>query len=85
MKNVKKDDPALPSRPIRVRQVKDAARLLGRVLMQLQKDEISDTKAKTISYVCNSYIKSCEVSTLETRIGALEANLLGPRSTEEGG
>lgn len=59
-------------RPIRVRSIHDAGRLLSRVLMQLQKDEISEAKAKSIGYVCNSYIKAFEMSDLESRLVELE-------------
>ena len=59
-------------RPIRIRSVKDARRLLARVLKQLQLEKISESRAKTISYVANSYAKLYEVSELEERVTELE-------------
>jgi hypothetical protein len=59
-------------RPIRVRSIHDAERLLARVLMQLQKEDISEGKAKTFAYVANSYAKMLEVSEFDKRITELE-------------
>ena len=72
-KNAKEDAHAEDSlRPIRIRSVKDARRLLARILKQLQLEEISENRAKTISYVANSYAKLYEVSELEERVSELE-------------
>ena len=71
--NAKKDEPENENlRPIRVRTVRDARRLLARVLKQLQLEEISESRAKTISYVANSFAKLYEVSELEERVTELE-------------
>jgi len=71
--NVKRDDQEKEDlRPIRIRSVKDARRLLARVLKQLQLEKISESRAKTISYVANSYAKLYEVSELEERVTELE-------------
>jgi hypothetical protein len=71
--NAKKDDPEKENlRPIRVRTVRDARRLLARIMKQLQLEEISESRAKTISYVANSYAKLYEVSELEERVTELE-------------
>ncbi len=72
-KNANKDGQESKNlRPIRIRSVKDARRLLARILRQLQLGEISESKAKTISYVANSYAKLFEVSELEERVAELE-------------
>ena len=71
--NAKKDNPEKENlRPIRVRTVRDARRLLARILKQLQVEEISESRAKTISYVANSFAKLYEVSELEERVTELE-------------
>ena len=71
--NAKKDNPEKENlRPIRVRTVRDARRLLARILKQLQLEEISESRAKTISYVANSFAKLYEVSELEERVTELE-------------
>jgi len=71
--NAKKDDPGKDNlRPIRIRSVKDARRLLARILKQLQLQEIPESRAKTISYVANSYAKLYEISELEERVTELE-------------
>lgn len=71
--NAKKEDQEKKApRPIRIRTVKDARRLLTRVLRQLQLEEISESRAKTISYVANSFAKLYEVSELEERVTELE-------------
>ena len=72
-RNAKKDAQDEDSlHPIRIRSVKDARRLLARVLKQLQLQQISESRAKTISYVANSYAKLFEVSELEERVEELE-------------
>jgi hypothetical protein len=43
--------------------------------MQLQLEEISESKARAISYVANSYAKLYEVSELEERVEKLEMSL----------
>jgi hypothetical protein len=70
-------------RPVRVTDLKGATRLLARVLFQLQKEDISESKAKTISYVCNSYIKAFELSEVEKRVLALEQSA-APESESQG-
>lgn len=62
-------------RPVRVQSIKDAERLLARTLLQLQKGEISESKARAMAYVANSYAKMFEVSENEKRIEALESIL----------
>ena len=83
-------------RPVRVQSIKDAERLLARVLLQLQKGEISESKARTMAYVANSYAKMFEVSEIEKRVEILESLISGgqgeggvnaikiPRASEEG-
>ncbi len=72
MEDKEKEDMGVKMRPVRVRSIKDASLLLSRVLMQLQKDEISENKARSISYVCNSYVKAFELSEIQSRLDDLE-------------
>jgi hypothetical protein len=81
----KKIEPVASLRPMRIKNLHDCSRLLGRVLMQLQKGEVSDNKAKTISYCANSYAKVFELSDLETRLNKIEAVLAMNRPKNETG
>ena len=69
------DIPEKAMRPIRVKSSRDALRLLTRVMMQLQKRLISDSKAKTIAYCVNSYVKALETSEIEKRIEEIESKI----------
>lgn len=64
-------------RPVRVQNVKDAERLLAKVLLQLQKGEISESMARAMAYVANSYAKMFEISEMEKRIETLESLISG--------
>ncbi len=68
MKNLEKEH----KRAVRVTSMKDAARLLARVLMQLQRGQISESRARSIGYVCNCYNEAFETSELGKRITELE-------------
>jgi hypothetical protein len=51
-----KDENRKPA-AVRVKSVKDAKRLLSRLMSQLQRDEISVEKARALAYLANSYVK----------------------------
>lgn len=63
---------------VNVRSIKDARRLLSRIITQFQKDEIKGTKAKTLTYLLVQYVHIYEVEKieeLETKLENLENSL----------
>ena len=59
-------------RSIRLRTALDIRKLLSKLINGMYRDEIDDTKGKNIAYLCNVFLKSHEISEIETRLSALE-------------
>lgn len=59
-------------RVIRIGDVRSAKRLLSRVLMLLQRGEIEESLAKTITYVASNFVTIMRDSDLEDRMSKLE-------------
>ena len=57
---------------IAVRDLRGAKRLLGRIILQLQKGEIEESKSKTLAYLLTVFIEICSASDFEKRIQKLE-------------
>lgn len=76
MKNKKKKGETIPSpekkRSIRLRSVSDVNRLLAKIINDLLRNEIEESKAGKIGYLSNIMIKSFEISDIEKRITVLE-------------
>jgi hypothetical protein len=53
-KKIKTKQPT--QRPIRVRDVKTASRLMGKIILQIQRDEINHDKAKLLIYALGAYV-----------------------------
>lgn len=62
-------------RPIKVKDLKSARRLLSRLIIELQADSIESRKAKDLTYLVNSYVQIFKDSQLEARISELEAKI----------
>ena len=60
---------------VRVNSARGVNRLLQRVINALIRDEMKQSKAKTIGYLCNIILKSLEIGELEDRLAALEDKL----------
>ena len=60
---------------VRINDADGVRRLLQRTINALLDDEISESKARAIGYLCNITLKSLEVGELEERITELEENL----------
>ena len=63
-------------RAVRVRNVRDAKRLMTRILKQLQLDQISLEKGRAMAYVCSTFIRLHEGSELEDRIEKMENGMI---------
>ncbi len=59
-------------RSIRLRSALDVRRLLSKLINGTYRDEIDTTKATKIAYLCNVFLKSHEISEIESRLSALE-------------
>lgn len=62
----------LLSKPIRIRKVKDAKRLLAKLIYGLQTGEINSQHAKDITYLLTSYVNIATVTDFEERLKKLE-------------
>jgi len=60
---------------VRVNSARGVNRLLQRVINALIRDEMKQSKAKTIGYLCNIILKGLEIGDLEDRLAALEDRL----------
>jgi len=64
--------PIMPYKPIKVTNTKAAKRLLGRIILCFQKNEIADAQAKTLSYLLSVYCEIGYKQDLEDRVKNLE-------------
>lgn len=61
-----------PRKPVVVRDARSAKRLLGRLIVALQKREITGCEAKDLCYLLSVYVQIHRESDLEERIVKLE-------------
>lgn len=59
-------------RSIRLRSALDVRKLLSKLINGTYRDEIDTLKATKIAYLCNVFLKSHEISEIESRLSALE-------------
>jgi hypothetical protein len=67
--------PPRPLRPVRVRDLRSAKRLLSRLISQLQRAEVEPVYAKDLTYLLSVFIGLVRGSELEDRVRKLEAGL----------
>lgn len=60
---------------IRVKNVKQAKRLLSRIITQFQRGEITDYEAKTLCYLLISLVSICKDIDFEERITKIEKSI----------
>lgn len=60
---------------VRINDADGVRRLLQRTINALLDDEISESKARAIGYLCNIMLKAFEVGELEERLTELEEML----------
>ena len=60
-------------RPVKVRKLKDAKRLLSRLIVQLQAGTIAGQDAKDLCYLLSTFVQIVRDADLEQRIEKLEA------------
>jgi len=66
----KKDTGTLP--PILIRDLRSCKRLLGRLIVQLQKGEIAESYSKTLAYLLTVYCELACAADFEERLKKLE-------------
>ena len=64
--------PHLIGRPVRLKTVDDARRLLSRLILEFQRGTIDDKKSKCLCYLVVSYVDVATQTDFEDRIKALE-------------
>lgn len=72
------DSPTLPlgyKNPIRISSVRDARRLLARLIREFQTGRVEDRWAKTLTYLVVSYVSVTRDSEIEERLQRLEEHL----------
>lgn len=65
--------------PIRISNVRDAKRLLARLIREFQKGRIEDRWAKTLTYIVTSYVSVAKDTEIEERLQRLEEHLAEKR------
>jgi hypothetical protein len=73
--SIDKNDATTQKRPVMVRNVKTASRLMGRILLEIQKDQIGGEKAKLLIYGLSHFVNIHRDHVLEGRVEALENSL----------
>jgi len=64
--------PLMNLRPVVIKNIKDARRLLSRLITGLQKQTVSGQTAKDIVYVCQAYVQTAKLTDIEERMDRLE-------------
>ena len=62
----------LLGKPVKIRQLKDAKRLLSKLITEFQKGTINGRAAKDLTYLVISFVQIAKDIDLEDRIQALE-------------
>jgi hypothetical protein len=62
----------LTGRPVTVRDARSAKRLLGKIIVALQKGTVSSYLAKDLCYLLSVYVQICQSSDFEERLEKLE-------------
>ena len=60
-------------RGVYLRKPDDVRKMLSRIANEVLKDQLAESKARTVSYVCTVLLKSMEAGDLEQRLSELEA------------
>lgn len=69
-------------RPVFVRDIRGAKRLLGRLIVQFQRGTVDSQKARTMAYLLSTFCEICNHSDIEGRIKLLEERVKnGPEKT----
>jgi hypothetical protein len=74
LKGNSESHPSLLGKPIRISKVRDARRLLGKLILEFQKGNIANQDAKDLCYLVTSYVNVAVQSDFEERLQQLEDN-----------
>jgi len=66
---------APPLRPVKVRSLKDAKRLLSRLIVQLQSGQVTGQAAKDLTYLLSVFLQLVRDHELEQRIKRIEQTM----------
>lgn len=72
-------DTPLFNRPIRIKRIEDARRLLSRLILALQKKQIAGRDAKDLCYIVVSYVNVASETDLEKRVEEIEKQIAGKK------
>lgn len=76
MQNNHKDTDTLPRKRLpRMKSAGDVHHFLARIIRELYRGEIEESRASKIGYLCNILLKAIDEGDLEKRIAALEDSL----------
>lgn len=64
-----------PLRPVKVRSLKDAKRLLSRLIVQLQSGQVTGQAAKDLTYLLSVFLQLVRDHELEQRIKRIEQTM----------
>jgi len=62
-------------RPIRIRSIEDARRLLSRLILEFQKGTVENRNAKDLCYLVISFVNIVSQSEIENRLAEIERRL----------
>ena len=68
------EPPTPPARRfVRLKTVHDVNRLLAKTINQLLRDEMTESKASKVGYLCSIMVRAIETTELEQKLAELEA------------
>jgi len=75
MKKQVKQTPPLLKKPVRVSKLKDAKRLLSRLIYEFQLGTLSGRDAKDLTYLISQFIAACKEIEFDDRIKLIEQKI----------
>ena len=75
MKKQVKQTPPLLQKPIRVSKLKDAKRLLSRLIYEFQLGTLGGRDAKDLTYLISQFIAACKEIEFDDRIKLIEQKI----------
>lgn len=63
-------------RPVMVRDVRTAKRLLGKIILQIQRGQILSETARLLTYCLSTYVSICKDHEFEDRLEEIEKQVL---------
>lgn len=70
-------------KPLKIKKVKDAKRLLSRIIYEFSKGELNSQFAKDLCYMLNVYVQTCNTLELSEKLDKLKSEIQQIKETKQ--